>query len=81
MNKLVIGLITLFLLSSVAFAGATGGQVTNIQGQRVTIMTESGEQVTVTSDNEALKVGDNVSVDFEEVGDAMMATKVSIIAQ
>jgi len=75
LRSLIVSFLLLFPVS--AYADTVSGMVVDIIGQRVTILTDSGEEVTLTvEESESLQVGDEVQIEFSPVGDALLATDV-----
>ena len=80
--KWLIMMLFLLMFPVSGYADTVSGQIVEIVGQRVTILDEKGKEVTLTVEQAgSLQGGHKVQVEFSQVGDALLATKVQIIQQ
>lgn len=78
--RLLIIILSLLILSTSGYADTLSGTVVEIVGQRVTILNDKGEEITLTFIGAgSLQIGDKVQIEFYQVADVLIATDVQRI--
>lgn len=80
--RLVLLLTSLVFISLPSYGDTLTGRIVEIVGQRVTVTNDKGEAITLTiTQSNQLAPGNTIQIEYTQVGDALLASSVTIINQ
>ncbi len=80
--RLVLLLTLIVFISLPSYSDTLTGRIAEIVGQRVTVTNDKGEAITLTiTQSNQLAIGNTIQIEYTQVGDALLASSVTIINQ